>query len=358
MFDRIASYDGSSEFMKDIPPGARLLVVGTGPGGIDVARLALNAKVESVIMVSRNGRISRVQPCTRDNSYELEVESRVRFLEAMADAKGGRLSADFILRELFDLIQAVSPTFSWERFLRAGPDAADELEEDIKQAKKGGASWQKIIFPIGTRIPRIWQLLTDHDRDEFLYRYDSAWMVHRHAMPLQTAEQVLVMLKSGFLRVGTLCDRPVKRDDDVIVRVDLRPGGPQAAEVTHIVIATGPNYACNAESRNTLIRTIIESCFAESHPFGGFKLKSNCLRLKNREQIYCIGAMTRGERLYVNSMPVLVQQATEIGQDILRRISQGKELSGFHTPEEVGFAKRHEKPSDTTSGGKHAGSWH
>src|ERR1700757_4865065 len=106
MFDRISSYYGSSEFMKDIPPAARLLVVGTGPSGIDVARLALNAKIESVTMVSRNGRISRVQPCTRDSSYELEVESRVRFLEARADTQGGRLSVDFILRELFDLIQA------------------------------------------------------------------------------------------------------------------------------------------------------------------------------------------------------------------------------------------------------------
>jgi len=321
MSNHIVPYKGSSDLLNHIPTDAQLLVIGTSPGGCDVARLASAAGLKRVTLVSRNGRLPKVQPFKRDLSLETEVETRIRSLEARAQLQPtGKISLSEVLNEFLDLVNAIAPDFSWEEFLNASPDAIQELENDVQVARRSGANWQKIMLPLGVRTPRIWRLLSDEDRHQFRQKYESCWITHRHGMPLRTAEQILEMLKSGFMRIGALRGTVSERAGIFSVPVCLRPGELQIVEATHVVVATGPNYQCTSESENPLIREIARSGFTESHPLGGFNLEPNSFRLKGRPRVYCIGAMTRGVEFYINAMPVLLQQSTEIVHDLFRRL--------------------------------------
>src|SRR5437763_207188 len=84
--DRVLRYDGSPNFHQGTYTGGRFAVVGTGPGGVDVARYLIDSKLTllPVDMVSRQGRLSKVQTLNPPMcSFELEVESLVQKIEEL-----------------------------------------------------------------------------------------------------------------------------------------------------------------------------------------------------------------------------------------------------------------------------------
>jgi uncharacterized NAD(P)/FAD-binding protein YdhS len=145
--------------------------------------------------------------------------------------------------------------------------------------------------------------------------YEGTWRVYRHAIPLGTAKWMREMLQSGQLRIGRLIDLQAGMGQ-VYAAIHYRPGGREEARFDRLVDATGPNYFVET-SRNPLVMNILKNRFAAAHPFGGFVVDVDTLRLQGHECAFVLGALTRGEVFYTNAFPPIIDQARRIVVQII-----------------------------------------
>ncbi len=188
-----------------IPPGARVLIVGTGLTACDVAaRLMARGHAGAVTMVSRHGLLPR--PRTH-----LPVQAEGDFTTAPETTALGLL----------------------RRVRRAVADAA-----------AGGRPWENIIDALRQQASAAWGTLDWTQRRALLRHLRTWWDVHRFQSAPQIDAALAAAQESGRLRVRAARVLGVT-DMSAGACVRLRPRGGAADEelaVEFIVACTGPGH--------------------------------------------------------------------------------------------------------------------
>jgi uncharacterized NAD(P)/FAD-binding protein YdhS len=78
----ILRYTGTDLFARFIPKEARVLVVGVGPGGVDVSRVLVESgHTGPITLASRSGRLPKVQRLEREYQFDALVQGKIEDLE-------------------------------------------------------------------------------------------------------------------------------------------------------------------------------------------------------------------------------------------------------------------------------------
>ncbi len=297
---KVSYYDGGTSFATRISPNDRVLVIGTGPGAIDVARCLVEEHgVETTVNLrSRQGLLSAVQ--TPDPVPEVLVQEVATILAGLERSRIAP-TLELLATSLAPLMRRVDARWELAHFIghATSVDPLAQLSEDIAAAEQGGPAYRQVVEAIGSHASRIWRWLGPVQQERFMKERDGIFQrlyyVKRHAQLAGTAIWLRDRMVEGRVTVGSTTT--------------------SLPEFDRLVVATGPEYRV-ARTTNPLIRQMLASALARpsrtpsGHELGG--LWTRDFQLATAPGIFAMGSLARGEDFAVHGYPSLDKHAKAI----------------------------------------------
>lgn len=252
--------------LRDLAPGARLLLLGSGLTAVDVALLLDEAGQRGPITaLSRRGLLPRTHaegapPPPLEQPPLPSVRAIARHLRREAAAIGWRA-------------------------------AIDQLRPHSQQ---------------------LWQRMGEAEQRRFLRHARPWWDVHRHRMAPEVAARIELLRQEGRLQVrrGRLAGaRPVP--GGLVVAVDTPGGDRQSIAVDRVVNCTGPGDL--AASRDPLLVALASAGLARPDPLGLGLDTDHVGRVRDDRglpatDLYAVGPLTRGAFWEITAVPDIRRQ--------------------------------------------------
>lgn len=124
------------------------------------------------------------------------------------------------------------------------------VRQEVQSAAQLGLDWRSVVDSLRPVTAELWQGLDLTERRRFLRHLRPYWDVHRHRLAGPVADELGVMLASGFLTIRRGRVAGIARQDDLAC-VTIRPRGSDAIErlmVQRVIDATGLRGAGAAAS--------------------------------------------------------------------------------------------------------------
>ena len=262
-----------ADAFADLPPGASVLLVGTGLTAVDVAlRLADDFGVERITAVSRNGRLPA------------------------RHAPGG----------------------TWPRFWDSAPpatahEALRSLRAQLRAAQAARAPWQRVFDAARPDAARVWRGWDLRQRRAFLRRLRGRWDAHRHRMAPRIAARLDALLAEGWLTVHAGGLRAIEpAQGGALVRVRTRDGGEARLGPFHrIVNCTGPQTDLK-RSEDPLLASLRRAGLIRPDPLGlGLETRRGAALDAEGDPsgwLYAVGPLTRPALWEVTAVPEINAQ--------------------------------------------------
>ncbi len=306
----ISLYTGSPDFARDIRPGSRILVLGTGPGAVDVARYCVEniPTPFPVDMVSRGGRLSKVQTVNASsNRFDARMDGMVREFE-----RRGTVTLREIASRFLPLFYEADPGLDLNAQLSTPTDPISCLRADIVAARRNGPKYREVLDSAGKCMPRIWGCLPDEEKKRFATEFERLFYVQRHAMPVEAGVWIVSAAARGKIRVGRISKDGLTEDGTCmgqrgfLGRVAFPGQEFEQSHYDHVAVATGPDYDLR-QSRSELIRQILRDGIGTADPCGGFATRG--FELRESRNVFATGAGVRGEYFSTHAIPALEEHA-------------------------------------------------
>jgi uncharacterized NAD(P)/FAD-binding protein YdhS len=317
---RVSCYNGSTEFARLIRPEDAVVVVGTGPSGIDIARhlIEVEGHQAPITLVSRTGTLSAVQ---LEGTAPQSLRDELR--DTLAHLRGGKITRLEMLKVFEPIFADFDPNFDLGALAGTPPDALADLEQKIEEAAKDEPRWRLAVDVFGQLAPEIWGAMDEFARIQFASNSGMvrAYYTNRHAMQAATARWQVSVMKTGQVRVGAIGEGGIEvGEGGVCCTATLLPGGEANLKAGHLVVATGPEYRLSV-SQNPLIRQMLDEGLAEPYRLGNLEIggfRTQGLELAGLPGVFAMGALVRGEYYAVHSFPALGRHAKTIVDTLLK----------------------------------------
>ncbi|MFJ5104785.1 FAD/NAD(P)-binding protein [Streptomyces sp. NPDC088554] len=263
--------------LSAVPPGADVLIVGTGLTMVDVA-VSLGARGRVVHAVSRRGMVP--------NAHRRHPGAAIRSPQ-LSGAAG-----------LADLRRAV---------LR-----------HIARSRRLHGDWRTGMDGLRSLTSTLWQQLPVPDRSRFLAEDLRLWDVHRHRMAPATAAALDAALDAGSVTISTdEISEAVALPDGL--RIRLASG--RSLDVGAVVNCAGPP-AAPAEADDPLLQGLLGSGTGRQDAVGvGLDTREDGRLCTSRREglprIWTLGALRRGTLLESTAIPEIRQQAEDVARSVL-----------------------------------------
>ena len=177
-----------------------MLVVGSRLTSIDVANaLVANGHAGKITFVSRSGRLPSVQGGRKVFGRKFDLSNLARELEEGESRNGGTLGV--LIEKMKDLIDENYPEAATLLVEPSNKSVTETLRKDVSEAERGVIMWQVVLWAKTALTERYWNTFTVEEKQYKLKEFNSKWVTHRHAMPLDNGKKILELLESGQLRV-------------------------------------------------------------------------------------------------------------------------------------------------------------
>lgn len=314
---RYSRVEGGPRFLSDpwhgpeLPPDARVGVIGTRLTGVDVA-LALRERGHRgpVLLASRSGWLPSVKG--RVESYRLaHLPGFVAERQHSPGATPLEAVAAVVGREIED---AEGGPVRWLPALHPPPSSAEGLRAELAEvASNRVVGWQSVLAAVVPWVPALWRLLDEEGRDRLMTTYVGIWAVRIASFPAISARRLLAMMDDGRLavRAGLRAVLP----DGAGFR--MRFGDGTAVPVDVVVNATGPGYGRDSLEAVALTRDLLRSGSVVPHRFGGVPVDERTLEALDADGalvqgLHVVGDLTRGVWLATNAVVNSVRQAENL----------------------------------------------
>lgn len=136
--------------------------------------------------------------------------------------------------------------------------ALDLLRQNTAVASKQDISWQNVMDALRPYTAVIWKRMSLDSKKYFLQRLRTYWEIHRHRMPLASANCIQELRDSGQLKLvaGNIQSVECKGDTMVVHYVPKGDKIDSTLAVHHIINCTGPLNDYHQTS-NTLIKNLL-----------------------------------------------------------------------------------------------------
>jgi uncharacterized NAD(P)/FAD-binding protein YdhS len=292
--DRFVADPWAAGALAAIDDVGDVLLVGTGLTMVDVAMT-----------------LSRTRPTTVDVATTPATTGRV--LHAVS--RRGRLPKAHGPRRL----AAVEPTD-----LPVDLDLATlrrVVLAHIRTTARTHGDWRPAMDGMRPHTARLWSMLCDECRREFLRTDALLWDTHRHRMPGVTAASIARMRAGGALTVAAA---HVVDVDDVggALLVHLSDG--TSRRVAHVVNCTGPSPDVS-RSRDPLLTSLLAAGHACAGPLGMGLATDAEGRVRATDgavgDVWTLGALRRGELWESSAIPEIRSQAAAVANAITAQLA-------------------------------------
>ena len=308
--------------LKVIPPDASVSILGSGLTAIDAAIfLVQNGHRGKISFMSRNGRLPKVQGIASPFQRRYILHSLARDVENYEREALGKVIST-IERE----IKSLDGDKHYDWFdMNSFKDPLEDFRANIESAENGTVSWQSVLRATTPVVERYWNCMTLEEKAKFLRDHMSIWINFRHAIPLENARKILVLLETGQLRVGRIASgiSTSPRWDSDHFSVATVEGNIQSK---YLIEASGQEYNPH-HIKSPLMKHLLSKGTLTPHPAGGISVDFSTLSATRN--IHVIGSMTRGTHFYTNALDRNANHAS--------RIADSLTVSPFRRPLHLAF---------------------
>jgi uncharacterized NAD(P)/FAD-binding protein YdhS len=306
-------------------PEAPVCILGASLTALDaVISLVNNGHTGRIKLYSKDGLLPRVQApeevpferkeLTLSNVRKLIREKR-RALRVMDLLRLFRAEAERVMGKQND----------WKPFDRTDQPHLDLLESDIKQARKGESHFQNILYSTRYISSEVWKLLPPDQKMRFVKWLKPHSDINRHAMPLQNAEKLRDLLRSGQVSVTAHSEKVEWNEAEN--RFDIQTEDGQHDSADYLINATGPATALE-KMPIPLLQKLLEKGHLAPYEPGGVRADVLTMQLvvpnRRNAPLYGIGHLLVGELFDTNSVWFNVAQVDPMTIDILKRLDDGR----------------------------------
>jgi uncharacterized NAD(P)/FAD-binding protein YdhS len=181
----------------------------------------------------------------------------------------------------------------------------------VKNAVK--RPWQTVLFSVYPTVPRIWEVLEDNDKKEFLEDYYSLWLSYLAAFPIDNAYKIYSLLKSGQLTIYRGLKDVTYDPQSGIFTAKLED---QNLHASYLINATGQGHDIT-QSNSPLLQNLLQNNYIQPHLLGGIEVDFITLRAISVDKVlplFIVGDSTWGAcmatadlaQLVTNQIPRLI----------------------------------------------------
>jgi uncharacterized NAD(P)/FAD-binding protein YdhS len=208
----------------------------------------------------------------------------------------------------------------------------DVLESDLQDAKDGSPEWHRVHHTIRDTygaFAQIYRLLTLADQRRFDTEFFRAFNAHAGAMPVDNAERLRTLLRSGRLRVLRGATEVVADDEAECfeIRCVLPDGSRETTASAYLVDASGQDRRVDlAPSR--LFQSALAQGVLSLHDAGGIRVDYNGSNVVGRdgrrsERLFAIGVMAMGERIGASALVASAKAARILADHWVAELAGG-----------------------------------
>ncbi|PJZ68821.1 hypothetical protein CH373_15495 [Leptospira perolatii] len=325
----------NSSALKSIHPDSTVSVIGAGLTSMDVLLQLRERKHQGkIFLITRQSGLPRVQPLPRD--YVNHTPQILTISEILRKTnnrtKKLKLSEvqEMFLKE-FELGLGTKSTWKYEPDKLRLEFGKDQLSRDIDDSRKGKNYWYPILCSTWPIMGELWRSMQEDDKAIFMKEHYAFWGMHRHCIPLQTAEKIYDLLEKGQLELYSgLKEFRIPIDRSPIQFSRKTPDGSIVQhECDYVINSTGTGYDLNYTT-SLLLTNMLSRGDISNHSLGGVDVdfETSSLRRfdgKILEHVYCIGPLTRGVHFYTNGVEAIRIQAKQLIRNLLN--SNNRQLS-------------------------------
>ena len=282
----------SPRSLEPLPPGAEVLLVGTGLTSVDLALALLDvAGAARVHMVSRRAMLPmpwRFGPAYRDWVATDTAPTTALGLVAM-------------------------------------------VRREVRRAAAEGVDWRAVIDAIRPHTPALWGRLPLVERRRFLRHVRSYWEAHRHRMPPEPQARIDALVSAGRLVVHAARLRGLEElPTGLSARLAYRDGRSAAYPVARVINCTGPE-ANVRRIRHPLVLDLLGTGVAKPGKlYLGFDVtEAGALCDEDgipSTRLWALGSLRKGSRWESNAVREVRQQATEVAASVVATLTRRPEV--------------------------------
>ncbi|WP_343067847.1 MULTISPECIES: FAD/NAD(P)-binding protein [Hymenobacter] len=220
-------------------------------------------------------------------------------------------------------------------------DVLKVVRRHVREAERLGIGWQAVIDSLRPDLGRIWAAWPSVEQARFLRHLAGIWSVVRHRSPPQNAQALQQMLDAGLVRVERGRVRAIEPEtagQGLVVTVQAgtqQPARPLTAR--HVINCTGPllDYS---RIQTPLVVGLREAGHLVPDALRLGIITNECGALLDAQGtassvLFTLGPSRRPAYFESTAVPELRGQATELAQELGRRLLKGTE-SSFSSSEE------------------------
>ena len=201
------------------------------------------------------------------------------------------------------------------------------IREQVRDAATAGMDWRGVIDALRPATQGIWRSLPNDERRRFLRHARAYWEIHRHRIAPEIDEVVSRLRGEGRLHVHAGRITSYSEDErgaDVAFRC-RRSGGQRKLLVDRVINCTGSEFDCR-RTQDPLLANLLAAGMAKPGPLSlGLDIDSTGAVLNRNElptpSLYAIGPLRKGTSWETTAVPEIRKQASELGQQILRKFN-------------------------------------
>lgn len=308
-----------ARLIREIPPTARVGVIGTRLSAIDVALgLAAAGHEGGVVCVSRGGRLPAVR--ADRGKYEFRQLEREDLQKALRGRKEKLRLVDVAAMLGSEIEHAEGRRVGLGDIVKEYVPAVDYYEREIALARGRTRPWQAVLYATNRNIDLLWHHLADEDRRLLTSQWLNDWLTYRASIPRENAERIRALLRSGWLQVrgGARRFRYDERTGNFLLSLDA--GDP--VPVPYLVSATGSAGRIE-DADSALVVNLLARGLVRPHPFGGVDCRFETGQVipaagasSAEGRMFAIGPITSGVYFFTTALEIVQRQAVQRTHDL------------------------------------------
>jgi uncharacterized NAD(P)/FAD-binding protein YdhS len=209
------------------------------------------------------------------------------------------------------------------------------VEEHLRATIRSHGDWRPALDGMRPHTARLWSMLCDNCRADFLSKDALRWDVHRHRMPRRTAAVVGRLRATGGLQVSAGTVTTVDDEGTALV-VHLSDG--TIRRVAHVVNCTGPLSDVSLAGDPLLTRLLADGRAVPGPLRMGLATdRDGRVRAADHSvgSLWTLGAMRRGELWESTAVPEIRAQAIGIAGHLAAEVAAARPASPRRTPRDL-----------------------
>lgn len=291
-----------------IPKKASVAVLGSSLTAVDAAVLLYDKGYEGKIyFASRGGNLPGGQVEAKTHEYKYLTLEKI---EALTENHKKKIA----ITEIFRLFKKELEEATGQKI-----NLINIRTDHIKNSYKNNPQVQSVLNGTAEIIPHLWNSIEPKDQIHFMNEFYSLWCSYRHCMPKINADKILEMINSGRLTIlkGV---KKVYEDESKHFIVEAE----NKIKTEYLINAIGADYSIKNSPSKLLKKMYLKGVVSEN-PCGGLNVDFKTHQIIDKkgekiENIYFVGALTRGVHFFTNAMSMNSAFAFDVANQISHKI--------------------------------------